>query len=370
MTGKPGFFRSILILMNVGVIVAFLITCFLPFINTAKYWFFAFPGLIFPLILFALVSFIVLWAILKSRWWWISLIALLLGFQQIAAVFAFNISKEFSDTKNPHTLRVMQWNVSNFDEDNNTGEEGTGYRLRILELIKNQNTDVLCIEEFFESYDTKYFKPNISALVNMGFQYYYFIPTVSHENDFKSGIAIFSKYPVIKSGNYSFTKSKISEHLIYTDIKVKDKIFRIFATHLQSVRFDASDYQSLSRIKQAEKPDLNGSKTIVSKLKRGYELRYKQAELVSEKIKESPYPSIICGDFNDVPNSSAYFKIKGNLQDAFLKEGWGIGRTFLFISPTLRIDYILADKIFKVNQFQIIHVPYSDHYPLITDLQY
>ncbi|HEV2831490.1 MAG TPA: endonuclease/exonuclease/phosphatase family protein, partial [Hanamia sp.] len=100
------------------------------------------------------------------------------------------------------------------------------------------------------------------------------------------------------------------------------------------------------------------------------ESRYQQAELVSQKIKESPYPSLICGDFNDVPNSSTYFKIKDNYQDAFLKKGSFIGRTFRFISPTLRIDYILADKRFKVKQFQTIHVPYSDHYPVETDLQY
>ncbi|HJY22159.1 MAG TPA: hypothetical protein VJ279_04700, partial [Hanamia sp.] len=73
---------------------------------------------------------------------------------------------------------------------------------------------------------------------------------------------------------------------------------------------------------------------------------------------------------NDVPNSSTYFKIKDNYQDAFLKKGSFLGRTFRFISPTLRIDYILADKRFKVNQFQTIHVPYSDHYPVETDLQY
>ena len=136
------------------------------------------------------------------------------------------------------------------------------------------------------------------------------------------------------------------------------------------MHFDEADYQSLSRLKHVQERNLNDSRNIVSKLKKGYESRYKQAELVSEKIKESPYPSLICGDFNDVPNSSTYFKIKGNLQDAFLKKGALLGRTFRFISPTLRIDYILADKKFKVTQYQRIKVPYSDHYPVEADLQY
>ncbi len=71
-----------------------------------------------------------------------------------------------------------------------------------------------------------------------------------------------------------------------------------------------------------------------------------------------------------MPNSNTYFTIKGKLQDSFLKKGSLIGRTFRFISPTLRIDYILADKRFKVNQFRVIHVPYSDHYPIEADLKY
>ncbi|MBL7731929.1 MAG: endonuclease/exonuclease/phosphatase, partial [Chitinophagaceae bacterium] len=72
---------------------------------------------------------------------------------------------------------------------------------------------------------------------------------------------------------------------------------------------------------------------------------------------------------NDVPNSYTYFTIKGNLQDAFLKKGFGIGRTFSAISPTLRIDYILADRSFRVKQFNRIIKKLSDHYMLVTDLE-
>jgi endonuclease/exonuclease/phosphatase family metal-dependent hydrolase len=165
-------------------------------------------------------------------------------------------------------------------------------------------------------------------------------------------------------------KNNRGEHLLYTDIKVEDKTFRIFATHLQSVHFGEKEYESLSNLKHAHESDFSDSRTIVSKLKKGYVSRYKQAELVSEKIKESPYQSLICGDFNDVPNSSTYFKIKGNFQDAFLQKGFFVGRSFRFISPTLRIDYILADKKFNVTQFQRIKVPYSDHYPVEADLEY
>jgi endonuclease/exonuclease/phosphatase family metal-dependent hydrolase len=70
-----------------------------------------------------------------------------------------------------------------------------------------------------------------------------------------------------------------------------------------------------------------------------------------------------------VPNSYTYFTIKGELQDAFLQTGFGIGRTFSSLSPTLRIDYIFAQDRFKIRQFKRIIRPYSDHYMLVSDIE-
>ena len=58
-----------------------------------------------------------------------------------------------------------------------------------------------------------------------------------------------------------------------------------------------------------------------------------------------------------------------DLEDAFLEKGFGVGRTYSFLSPTLRIDYILATKNFKVEQFNRFVRDYSDHYMLVADLK-
>ena len=113
---------------------------------------------------------------------------------------------------------------------------------------------------------------------------------------------------------------------------------------------------------------VEASKSILRKLKAGYYFRSSQAEQVRIQLDKSPYPEIICGDFNDVPNSYTYFTIKGNRQDAFIRKGSGIGRTYSNVSPTLRIDYIMANKKLKVKQVKRVVLPYSDHYPIIADL--
>ena len=61
--------------------------------------------------------------------------------------------------------------------------------------------------------------------------------------------------------------------------------------------------------------------------------------------------------------------IRRDLQDAFLKQGFGVGRTFTGIAPTLRIDYILATDDFSVNQFNRIVKNYADHYMLVADFK-
>ena len=86
-------------------------------------------------------------------------------------------------------------------------------------------------------------------------------------------------------------------------------------------------------------------------------------------MDKSPYPVIVCGDFNDVPNSYAYHTIGKGLKNAFVEKGSGIGRTFSGISPTLRIDNIFVNPTFDVLQYTRIAKKMSDHFPVFADVE-
>jgi len=364
-------YRKILVAINVFIIVFYLLVCLVPFVDTGMNWFVALPGLAFPLLFFALLFFIILLIILKSKWFWVSLVVMLLGTQQIIAVFSFHFPKEFSSDKTPNSLRIFHWNLESWGNDIDQIRNGDrSYKPYMMDIIKDQDADILCFEEYSDVKNIKDSGSNTSTLVKMGYPYYFVEPTEISPEDVMRGVAIFSKYPIIDSSSFSYGEHTQAEHLIYIDVNRGKDTFRIFTTHLQSVQFEEEDFQSLSRLKRARDPGYANSRDLISKLKRAYWFRYLQAQMVKQKIAESPFPVILTGDFNDVPNSNTYFTIKGPLQDAFLRKGSWIGRTYRYISPTLRIDYILADKKFKVNQFQTIHVPYSDHYPIEADIQY
>jgi endonuclease/exonuclease/phosphatase family metal-dependent hydrolase len=116
--------------------------------------------------------------------------------------------------------------------------------------------------------------------------------------------------------------------------------------------------------------NLAESKNIIYKIKLGVLKRASQANFIKDEMNHSPYPIIVCGDFNDVPVSYSYEKIGKGMKNAFVEKGSGISRTFSSISPTLRIDNIFTDQNFKIVDYTRIKKSYSDHFPIIADLEY
>ena len=361
-----GFF----IIVNIIVALIYLLTCLTPFLDAGRYWFISITGLLFPVLFFVLLIFLLGWLLAKSAWCMLSIVALILSWQQLTVVFSWHISRPFVSAKSANNLRIFQWNVSSWDELNKIPKGGTSYRSLMFDEVKKSNADVLCFEEFFETTDTPFYRPNRPEFEKMGYPYHYYVPTHQSLENSEMGIVIFAKQPILNTGIYNFDDAFSAQQIIYADINFNGKPVRVFAIHLQSVHFGKNEYHSLEEIKHRQKDGFQDSRTIIGKLKKGYQGRKNQADVVDIFVRESPYPVLLCGDFNDVPNSYTYFKVRGNLQDAFLQKGEGIGRTFRFISPTLRIDYIFADKSFNVNQYYRLNVPYSDHYGIMADVEW
>ena len=87
---------------------------------------------------------------------------------------------------------------------------------------------------------------------------------------------------------------------------------------------------------------------------------------MAEKVHESPYPVILCGDFNDTPVSYTYHKLSRKLNDAFIGSGIGMGTTFRGNFPYVRIDYMLYSNDFKAYRYQTGKINWSDHYPVMA----
>lgn len=366
-------FKSLVIPATLATSVLYLSTILLPYVDTGKYWYLSIIGLGFPVLLVGMVLLLVFWLIIQSRLWSvICVLVILSGIQQISVAFGFHFFSSFEMKKVPSTLRVMQWNVHGWNQlvYKNKGNFDEQAAPDMFQLINDYNADVLCLEEFYDNKYEKNMPSNVGRLKSMGYSYFYFLNDVLIDQEPLEGIAIFSKYPIYENGEIETAEKTNTDPLSYSDIEVSGQRIRFIVLHLESVAFAKEQYRHLSNLKRGRSVDVGENHTIISKLKRGFQYRYGQAVSVNQQIEKSPYPVIVCGDFNDVPNSGTYFTITRNLQDAFLKKGKFIGRTFRFISPTLRIDYILPSNHFKVKGVKVIRAPYSDHFPVVADLSF
>src|SRR5436190_5861952 len=362
------FAQVFLITVNILLAVFYLLACLAPYLNPYHWWFISLLGLFFSFMFFLLLFSILFWLVIRIKYALLFFIVLLFGWKSIRVSFAFNLTRSFNYERQPQTLRIVTWNVARFVEIIKNNNKGSLVRLKMMELLKQQNADVLCLQEFHTATRPDYYD-NITYIEReLNYPYHYFSWDEDGVGIYYSSI-IFSRLPLIDTGRARFPQPSLPEALIYADLKLGRDTIRIFTSHLQSVQFNKLDYERIDRITNYEDSVLANSKDIFSKIKTAIKYRSVQAKLVKKMIAESPHPVVLCADFNDVPNSYTYFTIRGDMQDAFLKEDFGVGRTFTALSPTLRIDYILASRQLSFLQFNRVTKRYSDHYMLVADLQ-
>ena len=363
------FTKRFFIFTNSAVVFFLLLSCLAPYLNPQKWWLITFLGLGFPFLLIITIFYLFGWLILlKPKLALISGIALLLSFKSISVFFAFHKPANFIMERTPGTLRVVSWNVARFIELKENNNKGSGIRKKMLAQLKEQNADVLCLQEFHTATGRNYYN-NIKTIENeLGYPYHYFVYDQDGDSLYYSSI-IFFFFSIVDTGMIRYPRPTLPDVLIHADIKMGKDTIRVYTTHLQSVQLGVTDYKKIDEIKGGKDSLVANSKNILSKIKRGFSYRSIQADIIAEVMGDSPHPVIFCADLNDVPNSYAYFTVRGKMQDTFLKKGFGIGRTFSSLSPTLRIDYIFADKHFKINQFRRLVRKLSDHYMIAADVE-
>ncbi|MCW3462307.1 endonuclease/exonuclease/phosphatase family protein [Chitinophaga nivalis] len=361
------FTKGFFVTINFAVVLLFLAACLAPYISPAWFWPISFITLAFPFLLGLLVIFLIGWLFFNYRYAFLSLIAIFLGWKSISAFVALNITggNKVPPAAQPG-LTVMSYNVSQFGLYR---ERDSKYnRLAMFALIKKQELDIACFQDFYTSEKKNDFNNREDISREMKLPYRFFSSDFNRNGMQHWGSIIYSRYPIIAADKVKMSVGPRSESLIYADIVKGTDTIRIVNMHLESYRFNAKDYNAIQKIKNQEDTGLVATKSIVQKMREAYIRRSQQADIVGGFIKQSPYPVIVCGDFNDTPASYTYFTIKGDLQDAFLQKGLGIGRTFNGLAPTLRIDYVFASADFKINSFRKIISDLSDHYPVIANL--
>ena len=347
----------VLVTWSMLIGLALFLSYFSPFVHPSTVWWFAFLGLAYPLTLLLFLITLLLLFITKNKLRFPFLILFLLGFPIHLRLVTFNFGGGSDDANN---FKVMSYNVRIFDLYNWLPEDNTVVKNQILAKIEASKPQILCFQEFLldESANPHIKLEAIKNVIDYKDQH---LKVVQEQVNKHFGLATFSSYPIIHKGSV-FNENEQSQFCIYSDIKINEDTIRVYNMHLQSIRFQKEDYKVFQAADFSEVSYFQKVLNMLRKVKRAYPPRVLQTEKIIAHIKESPYPVIACGDFNDTPVSYVYNLFNRELNDSFRSAGFGIGRTYAGRIPAGRIDYIFVDPELKTYNFKVHKEVLSDHF--------
>lgn len=363
---KPGWLHKTLLVLNILAAFMLILSYVASFISPGVFWPIAFFGLAYPPLLLLNFAFIILWLFKKPALSLISLLTIILGWKYLVSTIGFRESTAIQVAKSSnHILRVMTWNVHYFRTfDKNEYEQGI--KNQMLDVIRKEQPDILCVQEFFTRRKGEFnFKKAVTEVLNS--QHYYI--EESGGNDYEmNGYAIFSKLPLKNKGKLDFPNIPEGNDVIFADFEINKQRFRVYNVHLQSISFQPEDYEYLKNVKEIQ-TDVNSTKRLSRRIKNAFVKRSEQVKILKAHASKTNIPYIIAGDFNDTPISYAVNTLGEGMKNTFREKGSGFGITYNGDFPNFQIDYILVSPKFDVRNYIIIDKKLSDHYPVRTDLE-
>lgn len=354
------FFRNILLIVNI-ILAALLILSHLSVrISPATSWVFAFIALAYPFILVLNVLFVLWWIVFRKWYLVVSLACILLSWKSLQSTFQVHWktpSVTGQDSFSVLTYNVRLFNYYQWNKDTSAWK-------RIINYIQDEKSDIVCFQEFITLPGTHHNLDNLKKrMLPLAFSHVNYTSRVPQKINF--GMATFSRFPIVRKEIIAFEETL--NGCLISDIAINQDTVRIFNCHLQSIRL-RKDYNDLldSLVFNYSEKQLDELKDISVRMRQAYIQRAGQVDLLIRHIRSSPYPVIVCGDFNDTPLSYTYHQISGDLSDAFIESGTGVGTTFRENFPYVRIDYILYSPALISWQYHIQKVNWSDHYPVMT----
>jgi endonuclease/exonuclease/phosphatase family metal-dependent hydrolase len=317
-----------------------------PVGNTAR----AMCVYILPILIAANIVLILYW-IIRRKWLFLAIPVLTVAccIPYIGTYYQFSLENPQKNTQNG--LKIASYNVAMFKR------ETSGFMAQdILAEMRRQKVDILCMQEYNE----------ISGDQKNSESYKEYFP---YQQVGRNDMVIFSRYPITGSKTILFEETNNSA--MWADINVNGKEFRVFNVHLETTGINGTLHRaSKTMFQQHQEVDKSRlMNAILGNYTLGLMFRSGQAITIANEKRESEKPTILCGDFNDVPYSFVYNTVKGDMVDGFKECGAGWMYTYRGMkNKPVRIDYIFHDESIKGLAYYKTDLTYSDHFPVFMKI--
>ncbi|WNI35218.1 endonuclease/exonuclease/phosphatase family protein [Chryseobacterium sp. SG20098] len=317
-------FRLIVFIVHLGILFLLLGTLLNAYVPPKIFPWFNLLSLGFPVLIIVYVILTIFWVFSwKKR-------AFVFMFAGLAFINPVKRWVNYSDRKGGSEIKVVSFNTR-------AGRVGNK---ELEPYLKSQNADVLLLQEDagikyqFEGYQK----------VNPG-----------------GGLTILTRHKILKQQIIEPQDGELRIPGLLADIEIKGKTYRFIDVYLNPFRFQ----KEMVKLNGDTDNDEQKIKDVVKRLIPTFKKHQDQVTLIREAIDNSPYPVILAGDFNSVPNSYEYYHLSEGLEDAFVEAGRGSATSFHDYKFPIRIDYIFSSKTVRAISYKVDRsVSISDHYPV------
>lgn len=219
------------------------------------------------------------------------------------------------------------------------------------------------IEDYQNIYDYLE-KTNADIIIGQEYGTEFNVPNYKYRTNKYQIVALNSKTEIIKQEKLATFSNG---NAFYADIKFNGKVIRVVNVYLNPFSFDKQMVKPVEDFKENK----TKVKDIIKKLVPTFKIHQKEIVDIRKAIDHSPYPVILAGDFNSVPNSYEYYHLGKGLTDAFVEVGRGSSTSFHDYKFPIRIDYIFTSKEIKPVSYRVDRsVKLSDHFPVIAEFKF
>ncbi|MCC3217328.1 endonuclease/exonuclease/phosphatase family protein [Chryseobacterium sp. X308] len=317
-------FRLIVLIIHLGILFLLLGTLLNGYVPPKIFPWFNLLSLGFPVLMILYIILTIFWVL---SWKKRAFVFMLAGLAFMNPVKRW---VNYSDQKGNAEIKVISFNT----RAGRIGNKEVG------PYLKSQDADVILLQE--------------DAGIKYQFDGY-------QKANPGGGLTILTKHKIINQQIIDPQDEEVRIPGVLADIEIKGKTYRFIDVYLNPFRFQ----KDMVRLNGNTDTDEQKIKDVVKRLIPTFKKHQDQVALIRAVIDNSPYPVILTGDFNSVPNSYEYYHLSDGLDDAFLTAGKGSATSFHDYKFPIRIDYIFSSKSLKAISYEIDRsVSISDHYPV------
>lgn len=295
----------------------------------------------------------------------IGILTLAIGWGAISSAVPLSFPSKAREGSKTFTL--LTFNSLHLDDIEHPDAPGN----RAARFLIECGADIICLQELEDWDDPEEIHNFPPSLRDSLFAVYPYRASGDYKN---SDLKVLSKYPVKLVPGVAELNEYSRNRFSYFRVDIDGIRLGLINMHLTSYSLSDEERKVITDIHNARtaKKSLKEFKaTIFSKLQHSFQGRADNVDDMVAMTGNMHGPLIVCGDFNDVPGSWAYRKMRqAGFKDAYADTGFGPLITFNQHLFLFHLDQIFYRGNLTPLWVKRQKIKTSDHYPLMAEFEF